>query len=136
MGPGAMFRSKRSWAGLFGAAVGILTALYVGRSEAAPVEFRDLRVEIVGQGRPVLMIPGLNSAASTWDLTCAALQPGVQCHIVQLPGSAGAPPVATDNFLAGMALSLLRRASRCATPKRCCSSMTARPSFEIGRAHV
>lgn len=97
-----MSRSKRSWAGLFGAAVAIATALYVSHSEAAPVEFRDLRVEVVGQGRPVLMIPGLNSAASTWTDTCAALQPGVQCHIVQLPGFAGAPAVASDPFLAGM----------------------------------
>lgn len=97
-----MIRSKRSLAGLFGAAVGIATALFVGRGEAAPVEFRDLRVEVVGQGRPVLMIPGLNSAASTWTETCAAMQPGVQCHIVQLPGFAGAPAVVTDNFLNGM----------------------------------
>lgn len=97
-----MLRSKPSWAGLFGAAVGILTALYVSNSQAAPVQFRDLRVEVVGQGRPVLMLPGLNSAASTWDPTCAALQPGVQCHIVQLPGFAGAPAVANDNFLPGM----------------------------------
>jgi len=97
-----MFRAKRSWAGLFGAAVGILTALYVSNSQAAPVEFRDLRVEVVGQGRPVVMIPGLNSAASVWTETCAALQPGVQCHIVQLPGFAGAPAVATDNFQTGM----------------------------------
>ncbi len=96
---------KRSWMGLFGAAVGIATALYVSNCQAAPAapaEFRDLRVDVVGQGRPVLMIPGLNSAASTWDQTCAALQPGVQCHIVQLPGFAGAPAVATDNFLNGM----------------------------------
>ena len=94
--------SKRSWMGLFGAAVAIATALYVSNSQASPVEFRDLRVEVVGQGRPVVMIPGLNSAASTWSETCAALQPGVQCHIVQLPGFAGAPAVAADNFLAGM----------------------------------
>jgi pimeloyl-ACP methyl ester carboxylesterase len=97
-----MFRAKRSWAGLFGAAIGILTALYVSNGQAAPVEFRDLRVEVVGEGRPVLMIPGLNSAASTWTETCAALQPGVQCHIVQLPGFAGAPAVATDNFQLAM----------------------------------
>jgi len=97
-----MFRSKRSWAGLFGAAVGILTALSVGHTQAATTEFRDLRVEVVGQGRPVLMIPGLNSAASAWTETCAALQPGVQCHLVQLPGFAGAPAVATDAFLTGM----------------------------------
>ena len=93
---------KTSWAGLFAVAVGIATALYVSHSQAATAEFRDLRVEVVGQGRPVLMIPGLNSAASTWTQTCAALQPGVQCHIVQLPGFAGAPAVATDDFMHGM----------------------------------
>lgn len=100
-----MSTAKRSWMGLFGAAIGIATALYVSSCQAAsaaPAEFRDLRVDVVGQGRPVLMIPGLNSAASTWTETCAALQPGVQCHIVQLPGFAGAPAVATDNFMNGM----------------------------------
>lgn len=97
-----MSSRKRSWMGLFGAAVGMLTALYVSHSQAAPVEFRDLRVEVVGEGRPVLMIPGLNSASSTWTETCAALQPGVQCHLVQLPGFAGAPAVATDTFMTAM----------------------------------
>jgi len=94
--------SKRSWTGLFAAAVGIATAVFVSQSQAAMAEFRDLRIDVVGQGRPVLMIPGLNSAASTWTETCAALQPGVQCHIVQLPGFAGAPAVATDRFMDGM----------------------------------
>ncbi|MFN3303459.1 MAG: alpha/beta fold hydrolase [Roseateles sp.] len=97
-----MTTRKRSLMGLFGAAVAMATALYASRSEAAPVQFRDLQVEVVGQGRPVLMIPGLNSAASTWTETCAALQPGVQCHIVQLPGFAGAPAVKTDHFMTGM----------------------------------
>jgi pimeloyl-ACP methyl ester carboxylesterase len=93
---------KTSWTGLFGAAVGIATALWMSNCHAAAAEFRDLRVDVVGQGRPVVMIPGLNSAASTWTETCAALQPGVQCHLVQLPGFAGAPAVVTDNFLNGM----------------------------------
>lgn len=93
---------RRSWMGLFAAAVAIATALGVSHSRAATVEFRDLKVDVVGVGRPVLMIPGLNSAASTWTDTCAALQPQVQCHIVQLPGFAGAPAVKTDAFLDGM----------------------------------
>ncbi len=93
---------RRSWMGLFAAAVAIATALGVSHSRAATVEFRDLKVDVVGSGRPVLMIPGLNSAASTWTETCAALQPQVQCHIVQLPGFAGAPAVQTDAFLDGM----------------------------------
>ncbi len=93
---------RRSWMGLFAAAVGIVIALGVSNSQAAPAAFRDLQVDVVGTGRPVLMIPGLNSAASTWTDTCAALQPQVQCHIVQLPGFAGAPAVQTDAFLDGM----------------------------------
>lgn len=54
--------------------------------------FRGVRVEVVGKGRPVLMIPGYNSAGDTWRETCEALRPDrVQCHIVTLPGFAGQP---------------------------------------------
>ncbi|KFG92874.1 alpha/beta hydrolase [Burkholderia paludis] len=49
-----------------------------------------VQVEVVGSGRPVLMIPGLNSSAEVWRDTCRALQPQVQCLLVQLPGFAGA----------------------------------------------
>jgi pimeloyl-ACP methyl ester carboxylesterase len=73
---------------------------------AAPESFRGLKVEVVGNGRPVLMIPGLNSAGETWTETCAALQADrVQCHIVTLPGFAGMPSVADasrDAWLADM----------------------------------
>ncbi|TXI22755.1 MAG: alpha/beta hydrolase [Roseateles sp.] len=93
---------KTSRMGLFAAAVGIATALFSGHGRAETVSFRDLQVEVVGQGRPVIMIPGLNSAASTWTETCAALQPAVQCHIVQLPGFAGAPAVREAGFLDAM----------------------------------
>ncbi|MGO4776923.1 alpha/beta hydrolase, partial [Lysobacter sp. 2RAB21] len=55
-----------------------------GGAQAKIVQFQDLSVEVVGEGRPVLMIPGLNSAGETWRETCAALQADhVQCHIVQ-----------------------------------------------------
>lgn len=66
--------------------------LLSGRVVAAPQSFNGLQVEVVGKGRPVLMIPGLNSAAETWRDTCAALQSDeVQCHLIQLPGFAGLP---------------------------------------------
>lgn len=66
----------------------------IGRSLPAPAtDFHGLRVQVYGQGRPVLMVPGLASGAQTWSETCLALQPGVQCHLVQLPGFAGQPPV-------------------------------------------
>jgi pimeloyl-ACP methyl ester carboxylesterase len=78
---------------------------------AAPARFQDLQVEVIGSGRPVLMIPGLNSGAEVWRDTCAALQPQVQCHLVQLPGFAGAPPVASDDFLVAMRDRLLAYAA-------------------------
>ncbi|WP_394538181.1 alpha/beta hydrolase [Lysobacter enzymogenes] len=66
--------------------------LAAGAAQAAAERFQDLSVEVVGKGRPVLMIPGLNSGAETWRETCAALQADkVQCHLIQLPGFAGAP---------------------------------------------
>lgn len=54
--------------------------------------FQGLRVEVIGQGRQVLMVPGLNSGIESWRDTCLALQSvPVQCHLVQLPGFAGQP---------------------------------------------
>lgn len=50
-----------------------------------------VQVEVVGKGRPLLMIPGLNSSAEVWRETCLALK-DAQCHLVQLPGFAGAAP--------------------------------------------
>lgn len=77
------------------------------RAAEAPT-FEGIAVDVVGKGRPVLMIPGLNSGAEVWRETCAALQPQVQCHIVQLPGFAGLPPVKEEHFLEGMRDRLLR----------------------------
>lgn len=57
------------------------------------------QVKVVGEGRPVLMIPGLASGAEVWTEACAALQPGVQCHLVQLPGFAGSAPVPNEPYL-------------------------------------
>ncbi|MCX7555564.1 alpha/beta hydrolase [Xanthomonadaceae bacterium JHOS43] len=66
----------------------------------------DIQVETLGQGRPVLTIPGLNSHASVWRDTCEALK-DVQCHLVQLPGFAGAKPAGHDDFLDEMARQVL-----------------------------
>lgn len=65
-------------------------------------EFQGIKVEVIGRGEPVLMIPGLNSGGDVWRETCQALQPQVQCHVVTLPGFAGQPAVAGDAFLEPM----------------------------------
>ena len=77
--------------------------LAAGLAQAATETFQGMTVEVVGTGRPVLMIPGLNSGAETWRETCAALQDAkIQCHLVNLPGFAGVPAVAADPFLPDM----------------------------------
>lgn len=83
-------------------AVAIAAATASADTSAAPVEFQGMRVEVIGEGRPLLMIPGLNSSAEVWRDTCQALQPKVQCHILQLPGFAGQPPVQEGLWLDAM----------------------------------
>ena len=83
-------------------ALAIALATASGSSDAAENEFQGMKVEVIGKGRPLLMIPGLNSSAEVWRETCAALQPQVQCHILQLPGFAGQAPVREDHWLDAM----------------------------------
>src|SRR6218665_1550443 len=85
------------------ALIATLTLLAATFSATARADsFEGLDIQVVGQGRPVLRTPGLNSAGAVWTETCAALQPGVQCHIVQLPGFAGTPAVKAEPYLEGM----------------------------------
>ncbi|KAG1223508.1 hypothetical protein G6F35_004622 [Rhizopus arrhizus] len=67
-----------------------MAVLGSGSAHAAPAPGK-VQVEVVGKGRPLLMIPGLNSSAEVWRETCLALK-DVQCHLVQLPGFAGTAP--------------------------------------------
>ena len=92
-----MENSKKWIAALLG--LGLLAA---GAAQAE--DFQGMRVEVIGQGRQILMVPGLNSGIESWRDTCLALQDvPVQCHIVQLPGFAGQPPVEGEgDFLPAM----------------------------------
>jgi pimeloyl-ACP methyl ester carboxylesterase len=83
-------------------ALAIAIATASGTSDAAEVDFQGMKVEVIGKGRPLVMIPGLNSSAEVWRETCQALQPEVQCHIVQLPGFAGQAPVKEAHWLEAM----------------------------------
>ena len=73
--------------------IAMAVAMHAGASTSSTITtYRGIQVEVVGEGRPVLMIPGFNSAGDTWRKTCEALQADrVQCHIVTLPGFAGQP---------------------------------------------
>ena len=46
-------------------------------------------VNVVGSGRPILMIPGLSCGGDVWDDTVKVLKAKHECHILTLPGFAG-----------------------------------------------
>jgi len=49
-------------------------------------------VRVVGRGRPVIFIPGLNCPAAVWDAAVARYQGQYQLHLVSLAGFAGVAP--------------------------------------------
>ena len=61
-----------------------------GAQGAAPKSFR---VQVVGRGRPMLLIPGLSSSGDTWKTTVARYQDRFQCHVLTLAGFAGVAPL-------------------------------------------
>jgi pimeloyl-ACP methyl ester carboxylesterase len=60
------------------------------RAADAPVSFR---VQVVGRGRPMILIPGFASSGDTWKSTIARYQDRFECHVVTLAGFAGVPPI-------------------------------------------
>ncbi|MGI8890131.1 MAG: alpha/beta fold hydrolase [Chthoniobacterales bacterium] len=56
-------------------------------------------VKVTGQGRPLILIPGLACNGSVWDGTVKHLQDKYQCHVVSLAGFGGVPAVKTDDLL-------------------------------------
>lgn len=50
------------------------------------------QVKIKGEGKPVIMIPGLACSGEVWDQTVQALSNRYECHILTLAGFAGTTP--------------------------------------------
>lgn len=86
---------------------------------AAPIESFEptaFTVEVKGEGRPVIFIPGLGCPGSVWDDTIAHLD-GVQAHVVTIAGFAGVPRI--DSPIAAQARAQLAqyiRANRLVRP--------------------
>ncbi|MFT7056458.1 MAG: pimeloyl-ACP methyl ester carboxylesterase [Roseivirga sp.] len=52
-----------------------------------------LDIRVMGEGPPVVLIPGLTCSGEVWDSTIAALDAGYEYHIITLPGFAGNAPL-------------------------------------------
>ncbi|MBT9393830.1 alpha/beta hydrolase [Hymenobacter sp. NST-14] len=65
-----------------------------------PAAHPNFTVQVVGKGRPMLLIPGLTCPGAVWDETVAHYQKQYQCHIISLAGFGGnAAPASTDQLL-------------------------------------
>lgn len=50
-------------------------------------------VKVVGQGPPIILIPGFSCSGDVWDGTVAHLKDHYQCHVLTLAGFGGPPRV-------------------------------------------
>ncbi|MDZ7871117.1 MAG: alpha/beta hydrolase [Rheinheimera sp.] len=58
-------------------------------SPATATSPRSFSVEVIGKGRPVILIPGLMSSPAVWQSTVDALKADHQLHLIHLAGFAG-----------------------------------------------
>ena len=80
----------------FAISLTIVAGVLAGNLKAqtiAPQAPASFTVEVIGQGKPVLMIPGLMSNAEVWRPTAQALTGQYQLHLVSIAGFAGTPPL-------------------------------------------
>lgn len=61
-------------------------------ADKAGFEPTSFAVEVVGEGRPIIFIPGLGCPGEVWDATAAHLD-GYESHILTLAGFAGTEPI-------------------------------------------
>ena len=66
---------------------------------SAAVPHPDFEVEVQGEGRPVIFIPGLATPGVIWQPVVEALHGAYQCHVLSLAGFGQVKPTGTNPFL-------------------------------------
>ncbi|WP_457654382.1 alpha/beta fold hydrolase [Rhodocaloribacter sp.] len=78
----------------------LLLSFSFGAASAVPDEDPyAFRVEVTGDGPPMLLIPGLASGGDVWDETVAYYKERYRCHVLTLAGFAGVPATERTPFL-------------------------------------
>jgi len=58
---------------------------------------KGLKIKVIGNGQPMILIPGLTCDGAVWDETVAKYKDHYECHIITLPGFAGNPRIDFHN---------------------------------------
>lgn len=78
---------KSAWFAVF---IAIIVSMTSSTEAAAAKSFT---VEVQGQGKPVILIPGLMSDSRVWQQTAAELSKTNQLHLISIAGFAGQPAI-------------------------------------------
>lgn len=54
---------------------------------------QPIHVKVIGEGKPVMLIPGFTVPGDSWQATIDHLSPSYQCHVVTLAGFGGTKPI-------------------------------------------
>ena len=71
----------------------LLSLLLLGAAAFAQTPPPSFHVDIIGKGKPMILIPGFASSGKTWDSTVARYKDRYQCHVLTLAGFAGEPRI-------------------------------------------
>lgn len=71
----------------------LLSLLLLGAGAFAQTPPPSFHVDIIGNGKPMVLIPGFASSGKTWDSTVAHYKDRYQCHVLTLAGFAGEPRI-------------------------------------------
>lgn len=79
----------------------------LGQKTSKEMKPASFKVEVIGQGKPMILIPGLASSGDVWESTVARYKNKYQCHVLTLAGFAGQPPIGAP-FLETVRLDLAK----------------------------
>jgi pimeloyl-ACP methyl ester carboxylesterase len=81
----------------------ILVIMVVGLGLITAANGQSLfKVDVVGKGKPMILIPGLYCGGEVWKETVDHYKDRYECHVVTIAGFNGVTPALRDNFLEGV----------------------------------
>ncbi len=83
------------------------TESVLGQKTSNEMKPTSFKVEVIGRGKPMILIPGLSSSGEVWESTVARYKNKYQCHVLTLAGFAGQPPIGAP-FLETVRLDLAK----------------------------
>jgi pimeloyl-ACP methyl ester carboxylesterase len=113
-------------------AIGLVIALLLASKLSSAQSL--FTVEVIGKGKPMILIHGLYCSGDVWKETVKHYQDRYECHVVTLAGFAGNPAALKENFLSAVKDDVIAytKAKKLNKPVLLGHSMGAFLSFWIG----